>query len=181
VIVFDTTYLVVMLQEKFPPVKDRDNKPVPKARERINYLVEQLSANNSIIIIPTPVLAEIMVRAGKAGPEYLNKLSNSSKFQLTPFDVKAAIEAAEIIRKIKDDNKGQPIDTWAKIKFDIQVVATAKAENSSVIYSDDSGIENHGRRAGITVRRICDLQLPPEPENETQSLFSDLEERNEEI
>jgi hypothetical protein len=180
VIVFDTSYLVVMLQEKFPPVKDRSNKSVPKARERIKYLVEQLSANNSIIIIPTPVLAEIMVRAGKAGPEYLDKLSNSSKFRLTSFDVRAAIEAAEIIRKVKDEQSGQPIDTWAKVKFDIQIVSIAKAENSAIIYSDDPGIENHGRRAGIQVRRICDLQLPPEPEQTTQSLFQGLEEQDEE-
>jgi hypothetical protein len=177
VIVFDTTYLVVLLQEKFPPVKDRNDKPVSKARERINYLVEQLSANNSIIIVPTPALAEIMVRAGKAGPEYLGKLSNSSKFRLSPFDVKAAIEASEIIRKVKEENKGQPIEHWAKIKFDIQIVAIAKAEAASVIYADDAGIENHGRRAGITVRRICDLQLPPEPEEEA-NLFTDLEDRN---
>src|SRR5690242_9805767 len=98
-----------MLQEKFPPVKDRSNKLVSKARERINYLVEQMSANNSIIIIPTPVLAEIMVRAGKAGPQYLEKLSNSSKFRLSPFDVRAAIEAGELIRKVKDEQKGQSI------------------------------------------------------------------------
>ena len=176
-IVFDTTYLVVMLQEKFPPVKDRDNKIVPEARERINYLVKQLSANNSIILIPTPVLAEIMVRAGNAGPEYLEKLSNSSKFRMMSFDVRAAIEAAELIRKIKQEQRGQSIETWAKVNFDIQIVSIAKAEEASVIYSDDPGVENHGKRVGITVRRICDLQLPPEPENQTQSLFRDLEER----
>ena len=73
-IVFDTTYLVVLLREKFPPVKDREDKPVFKARERIQYLVQQISENNSIICVPTPVLAEIMVRAGKAGPEYLRLL-----------------------------------------------------------------------------------------------------------
>jgi predicted nucleic acid-binding protein len=177
VIVFDTSYLVVILQEKFPPVKDRDDKIVPKARERINYLIQQLSANNSIILIPTPVLAEIMVRAGKAGPEYLEKLSDSSKFRMMSFDVRAAIEAAELIRKLKEEQRGQPLETWAKIKFDVQIVSIAKAENSTVIYSDDSGIENHGKRVGITVRRICDLQLPPAQENETESLFRDFEER----
>jgi hypothetical protein len=175
VIVFDTTYLVVMLQEKFPPVKDRNNKLVLQARERINYLVQQLSASNSIIIIPTPVLAEIMVRAGKAGPEYLEKLSNSSKFRLTSFDVRAAIEASELIRKVKEEQKSQPLETWAKIKFDVQIVSIAKAENATVIYADDPGIENHGKRVGIIVRRICDLQLPPE--SETANLFDDLEQR----
>ena len=74
-IVFDTSFLVVLLQEKAAPVMDRQNKPVAKARERIQYLVQQLSNSNSLICIPTPALAEIMVRAGNAGPEYLKRLN----------------------------------------------------------------------------------------------------------
>jgi predicted nucleic acid-binding protein len=166
VIVFDTTFLVVLLQEKFPPVKDREDKIVPRARERVKYLVEKISADNSIICIPTPVLAEIMVRAGKAGPEYLNLLNDSSKFRLTAFDVRAAIEAGELIRKIKDEQKGQKLETWAKIKFDIQIVSIAKAEKAAVIYADDAKIESYGQRVGISVRRICDLELPPQEQEE---------------
>jgi hypothetical protein len=165
VIVFDTTYVVVLLREKFPPVKDREDKPIIKARERVQYLVQQLSAGNSIICVPTPVLAEIMVRAGKAGPEYLRLLSDSSKFRLTSFDVRAAIEAAELIRKVKEGS-GQKLAAWAKIKFDIQIVAIAKAENCDVIYSDDVDIEHYAKRVSITVRRICDLSLPPEDAEE---------------
>jgi hypothetical protein len=175
VIVFDTSYLVVLLRETFPPVKDREDKPVLKARERVQYLIQQISANNSLICIPTPVLAEIMVRAGKAGPEYLRVLSDSSKFKLTSFDVRAAIETAELIRKIKQGT-GQNLAAWAKVKFDIQIVAIAKAENCDVIYSDDVDIENYAKRLDISVRRICDLPLPPEPEEDLQTgLFRSLE------
>jgi predicted nucleic acid-binding protein len=170
-IVFDTSFLVVLLQEKAPPVKDREDKPVPKARERLQHFVQFLSQTNSIICIPTPALAEIMVRAGNAGPEYLKRFRDSSKFRITAFDVRAAIDAADLIRAIKDDHKAQKLDTWAKVKFDIQIVAIAKAEGCGAIYSEDPHIENLGKRVNIPVRRICDLDLPPQEQHQQEGLF----------
>jgi hypothetical protein len=172
VIVFDTTYLIVLLQQDISTlnIRDRENKPVSKVRERVQHLVKKLSDSNALICIPTPVLAEIMVRAGRAGPEYLKRFSNSSKFKLSPFDVKAAIEAGDLIRRVKAEQPAQSIETWAKIKFDIQIVAIAKGEESPVIYAEDRGIENHAKRLAIDVRRICDLESPPESD-ETGLLF----------
>jgi hypothetical protein len=89
-------------------------------------------------------------------------LGDSWKFQIVPFDARAAIESAELIAAIKTNK--QPWDTWAKVKFDIQIVATAKAEGVSVIYSDDQDIENYAKRFNIRVIRICDLPLPPPKE-----------------
>jgi hypothetical protein len=178
VIAFDTTYLIVLLQDKaVPSITDRQGKPVSKARERVQYLVQKLSESSSIICIPTPVLAEIMVRAGSAGPAYLKRFSDSSKFKLSAFDVRAAVEAAELIRLVKDEqSKKIKVDTWAKMKFDIQIVAIAKAEACGAIYSDDPNIENHGNRVRIPVRRICDLQLPSESEGQQPDLFREFEE-----
>ena len=163
--VFDTTILVPLLQEKAPPVVDRQKKPVDKARERVQHLVHVLSEGNALISIPTPVLAEIMVRAGNAGPQYLKLLGDAAKFKLSTFDLRAAIEASELIRKIKDDQPHQDIGTWAKAKFDIQIVAIAKAEGCGVIDSEDPHIENHAKRLSIEVRRICDLPLPAKQES----------------
>lgn len=174
-VVFDTSFLVVLLQETCPPVKDRAEKPVPYARERIQYLLQQLANNNSLVCIPTPVLAEIMVRAETAAPAYLSRLSNTSKFKLSTFDVKAAIESAELIRKIKVEQRAKNADPWAKVKFDIQIVAIAKAENASVIYADDPQIETHGARVSISVKRICDLALPPQQPEVQELLFSKSE------
>jgi len=175
VIVFDTTFLIVLLEDKALSITDREDKPVTKVHERVRHLVQKLSESNSIICVPTPVLAEFMVRAGKAGPELLKRLTNTSKFSLSPFGVKAAIEAAELIRAIKDEQRGQPIETWAKVKFDVQIVAIAKAEGCSVIYAEDPHMEAHGKRVGIDIRRICDLALPQEEEEEA-TLFSRLNE-----
>lgn len=172
-IVFDTTYLIVLLEDKALSIKDRQDNPVTKIHERVRHLAQKLSESNSIICVPTPVLAEFMVRAGNAGQELLKRLTNTSKFNLAPFGVKAAIEAAELIRTIKNEQKGQPIETWAKAKFDIQIVAIAKAENAPVIYAEDPHMEAHGKRVGIDIRRICDLPLPT---GEEETLFSGLPE-----
>jgi len=173
VIIFDSTYLIVLLRRDLSNIVivDRENKPVTKVRERVEYLVTKLSNSGALICIPTPVLAEIMIRAGTAGPEYLKRFSNSTRFKLSSFDVKAAVEAAELIKKVKAEQRAQPIETWAKIKFDIQIVAIAKGEDSPVIYSEDHQVENHAMRVGISVRRICDLEIPPEPE-QSLSLFA---------
>jgi len=60
--------------------------------------------------------------------------------------VRAAVEAAELIRLVKDEqSKKIKIDTWAKMKFDIQIVAVAKAENCGAIYSDDPTLRTTGK------------------------------------
>ena len=62
----------------------------------------------------------------------------------------------------------EPWATWAKVKFDIQIVAIAKAESVTVIYADDKDIERYAQRVKIPVLRICDLPLPPEPEMQVE-------------
>jgi hypothetical protein len=180
VILFDTTYVIVLLEDRALSITNREGKPVTKVHERVRHLVQKLSESNVIICVPTPVLAEFMVRAGNAGPELLKRLNNTSKFNLSPFGVKAAIEAAELIRTIKDEQKGQRIETWAKVKFDVQIVAIAKAEGCPVIYAEDPHMEALGKRVGIDVRRICELPLPTEEEEEEDNLFTRLERRNSE-
>lgn len=117
-----------------------------------------------------------MVRAEGAAPAYLTRLSNTSKFKLSTFDVRAAIESAELIRKIKIEQGAKNAERWAKVKFDIQIVAIAKAENASVIYADDPQIETHGERVAISVKRICDLALPPQQIAVQEGLFEQVEE-----
>jgi hypothetical protein len=125
----------------------------------ISALIEDLSAANDVIGVPAPALAETLVRSGPNRAEYMKVLNDTWKFQLLPFDARAAIDAADLIAAIKSGK--EPWETWAKIKFDIQIVAIAKAEGASLIYSDDHDIEKYARRFGIPVMRICDLPSPP--------------------
>lgn len=53
-------------------------------------------------------------------------------------------------------------ETYAKLKFDRQIVAIAKVVGGTQIYSDDHGLKKVAERAGIDVVRLQDLPLPPE-------------------
>ena len=62
-----------------------------------------------------------------------------------------------------EDGKRNGLDgTYAKIKYDRQIVAIAKVEGVKTLYSDDKNIYKFAGRYGITVIRIADLPLPPE-------------------
>lgn len=160
-IVFDATYLVVFLNTNPPPAKDRNGKPVDKFKERVHQLASTFDRSNEPIGIPAPAMAEVLVRAGKGRSKLVSILSDRWRFQILPFDSRAAIEASELIAQIKASK--EPWTTWAKVKFDIQIVAIARAENASVIYADDIDIENYAKRLKIPVVRICDLPLLPSP------------------
>ncbi|MGA1987466.1 MAG: PIN domain-containing protein [Candidatus Sulfotelmatobacter sp.] len=161
-IIFDASYLVVMLYPRPEVAKDRENRPVPQFVERVANLAANLDIANTVIGIPAPAMSEVLVRAGDSRDKYIATLSDTWKFQILPFDARAAIEAGELISQIK--SRKETWGTWAKVKFDIQIVATAKAESASVIYSDDKDIENLAKRLKIKVVRICDLPLPSPPE-----------------
>jgi predicted nucleic acid-binding protein len=166
VIIFDSSYLVVMLHPNPAPAMDRENKPVSDFKERVAYLASKLDVSNDVIGVPTPAMAEVLVRAGNGRSQYVRILSDTWKFQIIPFDSRAAIEASELVGIIKSSRDRW--DTWAKVKFDIQIVSIAKAEGATLIYADDKDIESYAKRLKIRVVRICDLPLPPPPEPKFQ-------------
>jgi predicted nucleic acid-binding protein len=159
VIIFDSTFLVVYLNPNAPAAMDRHGKPVEQFKERVAHLAGTLDASNEPIGVPAPAMAEVLVRAGGGRAQLVSVLSERWRFQILPFDSRAAIEASELIALVKSNK--EKWDTWAKVKFDIQIVAIAKAEGARVIYADDKDIENLAKRVKIPVMRICDLQLPP--------------------
>jgi predicted nucleic acid-binding protein len=161
-IIFDASYMVVFLNKDPAPAADRQGQPVSRFKERVEYLAATLNTSGQQIGIPTPAMAEVLVRAGRGRSQFVSILSDRMRFQLIPFDARAAIEAAELIALIR--SKHETWGTHAKVKFDIQIVATAKAEDASIIYSDDQDIENFAKRFKIPVMRICDLPLPPPKE-----------------
>ncbi len=59
--------------------------------------------------------------------------------------------------------------TWAKVKFDHQVVAIAKTNAADVVYSDDSDVQAMCRRERLKVQGVWDL--PPPPVNPQMDMF----------
>jgi len=167
-VVFDTSVLLLALEPSASaPLDPVTNAPLERASERIEYLIDQLAESKQTIIIPTPVLSEIMVYAGAAGPKWLQYFNGTAVFRIAPFEQRAALEAALAIRDslerggLKIDASDASISR-GKVKFDRQIVAIAKVEGAEAIYSDDEHIFTIGKAAGLRVHRTADLDLPPE-------------------
>lgn len=167
-VVFDTSVLLLVLDPTAKPPLDPDTgQSVAHACNRIEYLIDRLNNDQQKIVIPTPVLSEVLVYAGEAMQKYLQTLNEQSVFRIAPFDQKAAIEAALAHRDalkrggLRADS-ANPDATRTKIKFDRQIVAIAKAEGAEAVYSDDDDIISYAKRSGLRAYRTADLDLPPE-------------------
>jgi hypothetical protein len=154
-VVFDTTFLALMF---VPGAKH----PIADAKNRVDFLFEDLSGRGDQILIPTPALSEILISAGNARNNFLQKLIKNPRFKIAAFDLRAALELsvmtdAAVTRRDKRDGL---VGTWSKIKFDRQIVAIAKVERASCIYSEDSDVHSIGSREGMPVKGVSDILVP---------------------
>jgi predicted nucleic acid-binding protein len=165
-VVIDATTLLLMLRPGIPVPNGPNGLPIDRPKERIEHLVQQLDKAKTKIIIPTPALGEALVRAGAAATQQIvDHLQRYSVFSIEAFDTRATIEVAAMSREALAGGKGKRGDssaTWAKVKYDRQIVAIAKVNGATTIYSDDHDIGTLGRRAKITVVSLADLPLPPQ-------------------
>lgn len=162
-VLFDATMLSLLFHPGAKAPTDADGKPISRARERVEYLVETLEKSKTKIIIPTPALAELLVLAGDAGPKYLEQIEDKAFFKVSDFDKRAAIEVSLQIREAmgSGNKKGGSVSTWAKVKFDRQIIAIAKVESITTIYSDDKDLVKYAKAQEIEVKGINDLPIPP--------------------
>jgi hypothetical protein len=166
-VAFDANFALLIWRTDVPA-------SVAKAKERVAHLVNQLTEKGERIVLPTPVLTELLVRAGKSGPQYLHEVTRSVRFKVSPFDTRAAVEVAAILRDAlgKKNKKDGSAGTAAKVNFDRQIVAIAKVEGAHTIYSDDGDLGKFALRAGLKVVTLADLDVPPSK----TPLFDALEE-----
>src|SRR5437762_2756227 len=159
----DETTLSLMLHPTARPPRDpKTGKPVERVEDRIEKLLADLDADNERMIVPTPALCEFLVLAGKDGPAYLDKIREMKTLIIRPFDEMAAIELAaiEYESRGKGDKRGGSAAPWAKVKFDRQIVAIAKVNGATKLYSDDEDVIKFGAKAGIEVVSTWTLPLP---------------------
>lgn len=94
-VVFDASVLLLVLEPGAKAPNDPEtDAPVHRAAERIEFLIATLSAAREQIVIPTPVLSEVLVHAGAAMQPYLDTLNKQSVFRIVPFDQKAGVRAS---------------------------------------------------------------------------------------
>jgi len=150
-VVFDASVLIDLFHPRTHP--DR--------KAKLDCLIAELQGKKTKIVIPTPALAEFLARAGKTREADYSRLSVSAAFKIAPFDGRAAMECALLLDAALSggDKRGQT-KTWAKAKFDWQIVAIAKVANAHTVYSEDGDIARIGKRHGLAVIKTDDLPLP---------------------
>jgi hypothetical protein len=159
IVALDATVLTFLFEKDAnAPIDPQTGEPLERCYDRVNHLIAEMAANSAKIVIPTPALAEILVKAGEAGPEWLNIIEKSRHFVIADFDVRAAAEhAAQMI------NSPRPIaGRKQKAKFDYQIIAIARVAGAEAIYSFDGDIAKDAG-PGLKVCGGFDLPLPPEP------------------
>jgi predicted nucleic acid-binding protein len=140
VVVFDASFLIMLLDPKVKGAGEVD--------ARLAHLIETLDKRKDDIVVPTPALSEVLIGAGDAAPAYLDILNRSSRFKIAPFGTRAAVEAAARHREaIGAGDKKEGAPSWAKVKFDRQIVAIAKVEGATRIYSEDADVVRLGQAA----------------------------------
>jgi hypothetical protein len=143
-VVFDATTLLLLFSPGVAsPIDPNTGKPVEVPKQRIDYLLRTLESAKTKIVVPTPALAEVLVHAGSAGPQYLDRINHNAAFKVVDFDQRAAVEVAFMTEQaIKRGDKRNGLQAaWAKVKYDRQIVAIAKVQNASMIYSDDGDMK----------------------------------------
>lgn len=164
-VLIDSTILLFFLDPKTPaPLDPNTGKLVSNPEGRINVLINKLQKEGTKIVVPTPVLSEILVIAGTAGPSYLSILEKTSVFRIAPFDIRAAVEVAAMAQRDRSLPKKlkSSVATWAKVKYDRQIVAIGKTLGTTAIYSDDNDLKALAKAYSIEPSGIADLPLPPE-------------------
>jgi hypothetical protein len=123
-----------------------------------------------------------LVRIGPKRTEFVDKLNDMSVFECLPFDQLSAIELAIMTKNAIDagNKKGGSSEPWVKVKFDRQIVAIAKVNGATAIYTDDGGLRNTATENGFTVVGLADIPIPPESAQiELQFSSDDLAALNE--
>jgi predicted nucleic acid-binding protein len=157
---FDASVLIFLFEkEASGPMDPATGRPLDHCYDRVNHLVATLTQDRAKIIIPTPSLAEILVKAGSAAPEWLRFINESRYIRVVPFDVRAAVEFAAIQRD-RTQSGAKRTEPRAKAKFDDQIISIALVEGADVIYSYDEGLAK-AAAPQMTVISILDLPLPP--------------------
>ncbi|WP_400227630.1 PIN domain-containing protein [Methanobrevibacter smithii] len=126
-------------------------------QEKYDLFENLIKQKKIIIAIPTPVITELL-----SGP--VKKVSNEvlgKNIKVLPFDYRASIECADIFG-YKNKQK-EPEGSKAKIKFDCQIIAIAKANNITTIYTDDEQLTKRAKKLGIEVISSEELPLEAQP------------------
>jgi predicted nucleic acid-binding protein len=153
-VLFDSSFLVAATEQGVVPA-DTDNGV------RLRYLLQELEQAESRIVVPTPVLAEVLVRKNPDRVRLIQTLQRSPRILLAEFGPAAAAVCSELIMR----RWPKPADRaahWSRhrLKFDMQIVAIAEVNNVGVVYTMDRQLAALCRDEKILALGFQDLPMP---------------------
>lgn len=165
-IVVDANFLVLLL----------DPSAMPHIERGHDRVTEFINTSDSEIIIPAPVIAEIVAGRLDRVEEIMETFRKQRRFYIQPLDEVIAIEVGYVIRAAleKISPNERPKGWRTLMKYDAMIAATAKVRGASAIITGDSDFNSLLRGSSIKVIQTKDLPLPPASQ---QSLFDDSSER----
>lgn len=133
----------------------------PVSQFRFLHLIKEQDA---VLVVPTPVVAEFLVRAEAEGVEWLSTQRKRRNFILGAFDYRAAQECALLEQQAVAAGMKRPVkqDSRQKIKVDRQILAIARVAECELIMSADGGLRAMATWLELPCQRVDELPLPPE-------------------
>ncbi len=142
--VFDSTTLLHLLESDAPAAHHpRTGLRLADAPARVRQLICSIGEPGDPMLVAAPVLSEVLLHAAEASDGYVKTLHDTRGLRVVPFGIPAAVELASMRREGITGKKrliAGSNATRAKLKFDPQMVAIARVEGESTIYSDDKDV-----------------------------------------
>jgi predicted nucleic acid-binding protein len=133
VVCLDTMILIWGVKRESGPSQEL------KIKNAVAFL-KDLEEQGAQIIIPAPVLAEVLTRVPEERFEEISGFI-STHFMVMPFDAAAAVVAARLRQTVAGNGVMKQLTdagvSKREIKLDIQIAAVAIAQHASCIYSND--------------------------------------------
>lgn len=148
VVCLDTNILIWGVKRQANP---KQKHMIPRAQD----LIHTLEKNRSQVIVPSLVLAELLMPVDEADyGKFFAELNR--KFMVVPFDGQAAFHFATLWKQHKKRQSEAPEQnkpTRAKMKTDFMIVATAISREADCIYSSDTDVKNFAK-GSLEVREL---------------------------
>lgn len=161
-----TTAALIVNPASTPPTDPNTGQPVSDAAERVEHMISSLGPSDTLII-PTPVLSEVLVKAGDAAAAIVEFVTGLARVRIVSFDTRAAIEAAAMTQEAiaAGDKRSGSKKPWQAVKLDRQIVATARVAQATRLYTDDGELADFARLLGMEAVSTWELPLPPRESN----------------
>ncbi len=162
-IAVDTSVFLLLIDDSAPiPDDPGTKKPVPRSGERVRRRTDMIGEDGAEILISTPVAAESLIRQPGSVHAGLIALRGYKGIRVAAFDEDSAIELAEVSKSTPRRRKKTDSDpSHQKVKFDRQIVATAKAHGADAIYTMDSDVRKAAAEFELAFFGIADMPEPP--------------------